>query len=387
MKLILAKTAPAEQVMQFRSEFLKVGEKSINGSRGLHNYEIYEDWLNLVEECEKPDNTFIGVQTSTYFAVRKSDEKIIGCIELRHTLNEALQTIGGHIGYSVLPNERRKGYATRMLKLMLAEAKKAGISRVLLTCDVDNVASCKTVEKCGGVLEREEPFVYKKDLYYKYWITVMKEKKERKLTEAEQKRKEEFEKLTEKLIAEGYTPNHITMSVLAANVFAIVAVLPFVIPLLIFYFLRGNELTVEPWSFVAVYAIFVIFIAVHELIHGITWAFFAKDGWKSISFGFIKEYLTPYCSCNQPMKKYQIIIGAFMPTFVLGIIPGIIAVFIGSSMLLFVSIFMILGGGGDLLIIFKLLQYKSISKETLFIDHPYELGTAVFERSRTCLNS
>jgi len=57
-----------------------------------------------------------------------------------------------------------------MLKLVLAEAEKAGIDKVLLTCDVDNIASRKTVEKCGGKKEQEDVFVLDGEPYYKYWI-------------------------------------------------------------------------------------------------------------------------------------------------------------------------------------------------------------------------
>jgi len=171
-KLIKATDLPASKVMEFRQAFLSAGECAINGSRGLHNYEKYEEWLWLVKECEKPDNTLLGVQASTYFAVRKSDEKVVGCIELRHTLNESLAVIGGHIGFSTVPAERRKGYATEMLKQVLAEAKKAGLSKVLLTCDTDNIGSYKTVEACGGKKEQEAPFVLDGETYYKYWIVL-----------------------------------------------------------------------------------------------------------------------------------------------------------------------------------------------------------------------
>lgn len=170
-KLVKATDLPASKVMEFRQAFLSAGECSINGSRGLHHYEKYEDWLWLVKECEKPDNTLLGVQASTYFAVR-ADGVVVGCIELRHTLNESLAVIGGHIGFSVIPEERRKGYATEMLKLVLAVAKKIGMDKVLLTCDTDNVASCKTVEKGGGKKEQEAPFVLDGEQYYKYWITL-----------------------------------------------------------------------------------------------------------------------------------------------------------------------------------------------------------------------
>lgn len=209
----------------------------------------------------------------------------------------------------------------------------------------------------------------------------MKEKKERKLSEAELKRKAEFDALTEKLVAEGYTPNHQIMGVFAANVLALVVVIPFAVALFVLYYVMGNRFSINSgWDNIIVLGVFLVLIVIHELIHGITWASFVKGGWKSISFGFIAEYMTPYCSCNQPMKKGQVILGAFMPTLILGFLPCIVACFLGSSVLFAIGILMIFGGGGDLLIIFKLLLYKSPSKDVLFIDHPYELGTAVFEK-------
>lgn len=207
-----------------------------------------------------------------------------------------------------------------------------------------------------------------------------KKTKERKLSKAELKRKEEFEQLTEKLVAEGYRPNHITIGVVEANLLALVTGLPFIIPLVVAFIAAGHTYDLEYWTMLVVFAIFIVLTVVHELIHGITWAHFAENGWKSISFGIIMEYLTPYCSCNQPMKKHQIIIGSLMPTIVLGFIPGIVAVISGSEVLLAVAILMIFGGGGDFLVTYKLLRFKSEAKDVLFIDHPYELGTAVFER-------
>lgn len=204
--------------------------------------------------------------------------------------------------------------------------------------------------------------------------------KERKLSEAELKRKAEFEKLTEELVAKGYKPNHITMSVLEGNVYALVAAMPFIAVLMIVYLAVGNKFSLNDAEFYIAFGIFMVLIVVHELIHGITWSIFVEDGWKAISFGFIAEYLTPYCSCNQPMRKHQIIAGALMPTIILGFIPGIVAIIIESSILLAVAMLMVLGGGADLLIVFKLLRYKSPVEDVVFIDHPYELGTAVFEK-------
>lgn len=171
IRLISVKDVSADKVMQFRESFLKEGEKSINGSRGLHNYKEYADWIKLVIECEKPKNEYLGVRASTYFAINEDDE-IVGCIELRHALNVNLATIGGHIGYSVCPKDRRKGYATRMLESVLQEARRLGIEKVLLTCDVDNIASIKTIIKNGGIMEKESPYILDCEKYYKFWIEI-----------------------------------------------------------------------------------------------------------------------------------------------------------------------------------------------------------------------
>ena len=204
--------------------------------------------------------------------------------------------------------------------------------------------------------------------------------KERKLSKVELKRKEEFEKLSERLAEEGYVPNHITMGVVAASKYALVAVLPIIIPLLVVFFLVWQEGSINLRDFIVAYLLFFAFIVVHELIHGITWSLFAKNGWRSIKFGFIWKYLTPYCHCSEPMKKREVIIGGLMPTVVLGIIPAIIAIISGSAWLMLTAVLMIYGGGGDILMAYKLLCYKSESDDVLFMDHPYEIGTAVFEK-------
>lgn len=78
-------------------------------------------------------------------------EKFIGRISIRHFLNDHLKNIGGHIGYSIRPSEREKGYGSLMLTLVLPKAKQLGIDPALITCDSTNVASRKIIEKHGGV--------------------------------------------------------------------------------------------------------------------------------------------------------------------------------------------------------------------------------------------
>lgn len=88
-------------------------------------------------------------QTTWFWQV---DGDLAGVISLRHQLTPGLERHGGHIGYSTAPSHRRRGVATHMLRAVLGEALGLGIERVLITCDVDNVPSWRTIERCGGQL-------------------------------------------------------------------------------------------------------------------------------------------------------------------------------------------------------------------------------------------
>ncbi|MGW5640696.1 GNAT family N-acetyltransferase, partial [Streptomyces sp. NPDC003832] len=80
-------------------------------------------------------------------------ETFLGAIDLRHRLTAFLLEAGGHIGYHVRPSARRRGLATWALGAVLREAPGLGIDRILVTCDDTNVASARTIERNGGVLE------------------------------------------------------------------------------------------------------------------------------------------------------------------------------------------------------------------------------------------
>jgi predicted acetyltransferase len=99
-----------------------------------------------------------------------SGPRVLGRINVRHELSEFLKTIGGHIGYAVRPSERKKGYATYMLKNAVVVAKNLGIEKALLTCDDSNMASRKVIESAGGVLEGT--IEHNGDLKRRYWITL-----------------------------------------------------------------------------------------------------------------------------------------------------------------------------------------------------------------------
>jgi predicted acetyltransferase len=94
---------------------------------------------------------------------------MIGAVNIRHTLNEELLKAGGHIGDGVRPSERRKGYATEMIRLALIKCKDLNIERVMMSCDKDNIGSAKSIMKNGGQLERE--FVNEEGVMEQiYWI-------------------------------------------------------------------------------------------------------------------------------------------------------------------------------------------------------------------------
>lgn len=87
------------------------------------------------------------------FLVAEHGRQIVGRLSVRHRLNDFLEREGGHIGYGVVPEFRRRGFATSMLRQALVIARSHGVDRSLLVCDVDNAASARVIERCGGVLE------------------------------------------------------------------------------------------------------------------------------------------------------------------------------------------------------------------------------------------
>lgn len=143
-------------------EEFHIFNSDINGVGGLDRFlDNYEGWLNKLEEDYKRIPNEEKVPARTFFLVRKSDNKIIGMINIRLALNEKLKKIGGNIGYSIRPTERGNGFNNINLYLGLLLCNKYNIDKVLLDADLENLASWKTMEKFGGRLLRE----YYDDVY------------------------------------------------------------------------------------------------------------------------------------------------------------------------------------------------------------------------------
>lgn len=210
------------------------------------------------------------------------------------------------------------------------------------------------------------------------------EKQERTLTPVEQKRKEDFERICGEMEQKGYLKRDLTVGILQANVMAVIIMLPFVVAAFGVYGIFNTAGSVD-FSFslrgiLVFFAALLLLIVLHEVIHGLTWGIFAKGHRKAIAFGFIWRMLTPYCTCSEPLMKWQYVTGAVMPTLVLGFVPAGIAAVMGNFWLLALSAVMILSGGGDFFIVLKMLLHRHPHTEVLYYDHPYECGVVAFEK-------
>jgi predicted acetyltransferase len=136
--------------LAFLREFADAGEEISEYSRRAED--SFSEFLARVRDWARGVNLPEHyVPESVYWLV--SDEgEILGQINIRHRLTPALEDFGGHVGYQIRPSQRGKGYGTMMLGLALDEARRLGLTRVLITCDPDNIASVRVIEKNGGAL-------------------------------------------------------------------------------------------------------------------------------------------------------------------------------------------------------------------------------------------
>lgn len=173
INLVLPDRNMEDEANAFKNSFFTEGEFVINGSALFDQLEFHE-WLE-VNEANRNEKTVRAdwVPTTTFFAIRESDNKIVGMIDIRHNLNNSfLANYGGHIGYSVAPEERNKGIAVQMLNMAKEYAKEVlKLDKVMLSCLSSNTASAKTILKCGGELTEVKPYL-DNTLMNVYWINL-----------------------------------------------------------------------------------------------------------------------------------------------------------------------------------------------------------------------
>ncbi|MGM0844688.1 MAG: GNAT family N-acetyltransferase [Bacillota bacterium] len=159
-----------EQYMDFYFEWKQSGEDMIP-------WVIQKDPSDFTAMLEFLENNSKGeklpegwVPDSTFWLV-DSKEKVVGAVNIRHSLTENLLYTGGHIGYGIRPTERKKGFATQILSLSLEKARELGMARVLVVCDEGNIGSERTILKNGGV--RDEDYIEEDgNVIRRYWISL-----------------------------------------------------------------------------------------------------------------------------------------------------------------------------------------------------------------------
>lgn len=177
----------------------------------------------------------------------------------------------------------------------------------------------------------------------------------------------------------------LTMTAGEANLRALVFVVPIILLLGVpFYFLWLRDLNLETligfyqnnrnlvrfgilWMMISLFAGVIL----HELIHGLTFRLFCKNGFKSIEFGIMWKYLAPYCHCKEPLPIRPYILGALMPAIVLGFIPAGIGLLTGKFIPLIFGLIFSIASGGDFLIVWLL---RGQPKDSLVLDHESKVG-------------
>lgn len=152
MKYRLPELEDKEILTQYVMEHYAHNEKSISASNRLTSTE-YGEWVEKIHNnVDIPDKEW--GKSLTYLCLN-DENKLIGLLSVRYDLSEEKAMEFGHIGYGVRPSERRKGYATQMLRFALKECKKYGLNKVLVGCYKDNIGSVKTIIKNKGKLIKE----------------------------------------------------------------------------------------------------------------------------------------------------------------------------------------------------------------------------------------
>ena len=172
---LLRLTAPSllyeQQILDYRTESLAADQGQMNGVGGLADLTVPQ-WLELLKRKSRLETCPEGlVPDSSYLCIRRADDRLVGMINIRHVLNDYLENYGGHIGYSIRPADRGRGYGKEQLRLGLQECIKLGINPVLLTCEPWNAASRQVILSLGGVYEDSRTNPEGKNLM-RYWITL-----------------------------------------------------------------------------------------------------------------------------------------------------------------------------------------------------------------------
>ncbi|MDR1837644.1 MAG: DUF3267 domain-containing protein [Treponema sp.] len=192
-----------------------------------------------------------------------------------------------------------------------------------------------------------------------------------------------------RFIEENYIKELVKINIVWANIFGIivlaVAMILFGIPFYLFWYqeypVSNTTLSLLEWlkNISIIFLLFITGIIAHELIHGVVFAVYSENKFKSIKFGVMpaSKLFTPYCHCKEVLNIRHYRIALIMPSILLGIIPAMISIIIGNIFLLFWGVVFIMAGGGDILMFVKTLKEK---KDSWILDHPTEAGYYVYKQ-------
>ena len=172
IKLVKGSYEYKNQIINMLKEWIDYNENhpEANTSPNAIFRNNYEDFAYYLEHLEYKEPQEGLVPDSTFFCFYGKRNLMVGAMNIRHDLNDYLLKYGGHIGDGIRPSERRKGYATEMIRLALEECRKLGLTRVLMTCDKNNIGSAKSIIRNGGILENE--VLEEGSIKQRYWIAL-----------------------------------------------------------------------------------------------------------------------------------------------------------------------------------------------------------------------
>lgn len=171
----------------------------------------------------------------------------------------------------------------------------------------------------------------------------------------------------------------LSVSMERANIVVLFISLPVaVLQFVLFSVMHAAEKMELTWNFLLFIAVVILGIVVHELIHGLTWAFFGRKPFSAITFGFQWKTFTPYAHLKEPVEVNAYRIGAFMPGFILGMLAYILSLMLGDGNLFWFSLVHTSAAGGDWLILWLI---RNLKRGTLVEDHPTRAGCYAIESS------